>query len=359
MSKTYFVTGGTGLIGSYLIHTLLKEGHTVFALARTSYNKDANDRLRSAVEFWKNKQNDYNFRNLTIITGDVRAKQLSINKSDLKFLARNIESIYHCAALTKFTADWLSLKETNIVGTDNLLQLACRWKQTGPLKKVNYLSTAFVYGDYRLNFSEIDLDVGQSFSTQYQKSKFLAERKVYQYRSKGLWVDIFRPPAVSGESWSGKINTFEQSICQSLRTLALELCDAIPVAPKINVHIVPVDELSKALYVLDKYSLTKNLTFHPFHPAGFNWRRFITVASDFLKLKKVRFITRNEFYANASFAQKTLIQHNIDFIGNSSLNSKTTFKLLNKYNFAIKSFDQNMLLNLLSYMVKTNYLKIK
>ena len=68
---------------------------------------------------------------------------------------------------------------------------------------------------------------------------------------------------------------------------------------------------------------------------------------------------REKFYTNATFAQRTLIQHNIDFIGNSNLDSKMTYKLLKKHNFTIKNFNQKMLLNLLSYLVKTNYLKTK
>ena len=62
---TIFLTGATGLIGSYLLKILLNNGHKVFCLARTKKNKPAKQRVTDILKFWDEKVLSDNFNNLT------------------------------------------------------------------------------------------------------------------------------------------------------------------------------------------------------------------------------------------------------------------------------------------------------
>ena len=48
--KTIFLTGATGLLGSYLLKILIEKGHKVYALVRSKNNKSAEDRVLGLVQ---------------------------------------------------------------------------------------------------------------------------------------------------------------------------------------------------------------------------------------------------------------------------------------------------------------------
>ena len=156
--KTVFLTGATGLVGSYLLKILLQEGYKVYVLARGKDNKNARDRVTDVLEFWDK---------------DVLSK--TQNPPSPPFVKGGQGGFS---------------------------------EQKGKLKKVNHISTAYICGDYKGAFKEEDLDVGQKFNSTYEQSKFEAEKLVEKYRKGGLWIDVFRPPIIIGESNTGKILQF-------------------------------------------------------------------------------------------------------------------------------------------------------
>jgi len=71
------------------------------------------------------------------------------------------------------------------------------------LTKIHHISTAYVYGNYTGVFTENDLDVGQKLirPTRLQN---IAELMVNEFRGRGLWINVYRPSIVIGESSTGK-----------------------------------------------------------------------------------------------------------------------------------------------------------
>ena len=53
--KTIFLTGATGLVGSYLLNILLQKGDKVYVLARSKDNKNSRDRVMDILKFWDRK----------------------------------------------------------------------------------------------------------------------------------------------------------------------------------------------------------------------------------------------------------------------------------------------------------------
>lgn len=120
------ITGGAGFIGSHLAERLLAEGNHVHVIDNLSTG-----RLDNIASFKDNP----NFK-LTIDS--------VLNRDALKKLISKVDQVYHLAAAVgvKYIIEnpLLSLK-TNIVGTDNVLEFANRYKT-----KVLITSTSEIYG---------------------------------------------------------------------------------------------------------------------------------------------------------------------------------------------------------------------
>ncbi len=131
------ITGGAGFIGSHLAEQLLKEGHQVSIVDNLSTGK-----LENIETFKDNKNFHYTI-------GSV------LNRELLEKLMSGVNQVYHLAAAVgvKYIIEnpLLSLK-TNIVGTDNILELANKHKA-----KVLIASTSEIYGkSEQVPFAESD-----------------------------------------------------------------------------------------------------------------------------------------------------------------------------------------------------------
>ena len=85
----------------------------------------------------------------------------------------------------------------NVEGTKNVLEFLAG---ASGLKRLDYVSTAYVSGTAVGTYRETDLDVGQSFKNHYEETKFLAEVAV---KESGLPAAIYRPGIVVGRLADG------------------------------------------------------------------------------------------------------------------------------------------------------------
>lgn len=120
------LTGGAGFIGSHLAEKLLKDGHQVSVIDNLSTGKYSN-----IIHLVRKKNFSYTIDSI-------------LNREVMEKLIEKTDRIYHLAAAVgvKYIIDnpLLSLK-TNIVGTENVLEFANRYK-----KKVLIASTSEIYG---------------------------------------------------------------------------------------------------------------------------------------------------------------------------------------------------------------------
>ncbi len=120
------ITGGAGFIGSHLAERLLNDGHTVHVIDNLTTGKLEN------METFKDHPN------FKYTIGSI------LNRELLENLISKSDQVYHLAAAVgvKYIIEnpLLSLK-TNIVGTDNVLELSNKYKC-----KVLITSTSEVYG---------------------------------------------------------------------------------------------------------------------------------------------------------------------------------------------------------------------
>jgi thioester reductase-like protein len=356
--KIVFLTGATGLVGSYLLKLLLQEGHKVYVLARRKDNQAARTRVTEVLKFWDKNILSRKACNLVVLDGDITKRNLGLDKQRLDILKNKAEEIFHSAAVTQFNWPLEKIRKVNVEGTRNILELADKCREKGRLNKVNHISTAYVCGDYKGIFRENDLDVGQGFNTAYEQSKFEAEKLVEEYRKRGLWIDIFRPPLVIGESNTGKTSTFKQSVYQLLHMLSLGLFDYLP-GQGLSVNMVFVDDFCKSVYKISYNISSINKNYHTFNSGAIPFEIILDISSKYLNFQKPKLVSRSDFIKNKSTpAQKLLLQNNILIISNNvRLDSRMTNNVLKHYNFEFSNLNRDLFLNQLQYCTKNHFLR--
>ncbi|MBI4855244.1 MAG: GDP-mannose 4,6-dehydratase [Acetobacterium woodii] len=167
-NKNVFITGCTGLVGSWLTKLLLDEGANVVGLVR--------DRVPRSILWSASKEFDYIKDRLTVVNGNVEdyfILERAINEYE-------IEVIFHLAAQTIVgiaNRNPLSTLESNIRGTYNLLE-ACR-RNEKTIKAVVVASSDKAYGEQKdLPYNE---DTPLQGSHPYDVSKSCADLIAYAY----------------------------------------------------------------------------------------------------------------------------------------------------------------------------------
>ena len=204
-----FLTGGTGLVGSYILMTLMQEKKTVKALKRKS----------SSLETCKKIFNYYKlgklFSQINWCDGDI---------NDIPSLEENMNDcdvIIHAAALVSFQKSEVDkLKKINIEGTANIMNIALSYNY----KRCIYISSVSTLGrdlqDQEINedsYFQSDKNI-----SNYAYSKFYAEQEVWRASNEGLDVIILNPSIILGPgNWDKGSSKIFQRIFKGLRFYSL------------------------------------------------------------------------------------------------------------------------------------------
>lgn len=170
-----FLTGGTGLLGSHLVHELRSHGHEVVALHRAGAD----------TLFLEEMECD-------LVEGDIRDDAESLSS-----LMEGCSHIVHGAALVYADGSWPHIRAVNVDGTRNVLTAA----RLAGVGHAIHLSSVAVYGDVSGPIDEqtpttADLPAGDLYARSKREAEEVA-RGIEEKR--GLPVTILRPAAVYGE----------------------------------------------------------------------------------------------------------------------------------------------------------------
>jgi len=254
------LTGATGFLGTELLARYLQRGdRTVYALVRADDDDHAARRLRETLEGALGSAEPFAAR-VRALAGDMTKPGLGLDRAVARELARSVDEIVHGAAAVSFDLDLEQARAINVHGTRELLELAELVQRQGGLRRVTYISTAYVAGLHRGRFREDDLYVGQRFRNAYEQSKFESEQLVREYGVR-LPITVVRPSIIVGDSATGWTSSFNV-LYWPTRALARGSFPLLPARRRSPVDVVSVDYVADAIHALAALPGAAGNTYH-------------------------------------------------------------------------------------------------
>lgn len=226
------ITGGTGFIGQRLVRELQKLNHDLFLLVRPGGNRPP-------------------LENVQYVEGNVEDSDVIGALSPFKKILPEVDCLIHMAALYDLTASLPELYMRNVVGTQNVLNLA---KKIPNLKYLHYFSTYAVNPQLEGIVREEDLSKAEHpFPDEYLRTKNDAEHIVRTQLIEGVETIIHRPGVIVGESTTGVTDNlngpyyflnFVRNLKNSKLHKRLPLLP-LPLRNESLLPLLPVDVLAK------------------------------------------------------------------------------------------------------------------
>lgn len=189
------LTGATGFLGAHILDVLMKEeAGRVYCLVRGREKEDGEQRLKERLRYYFGDCYREEFgKKIIPVSADMETENFQ------EKLPRDIQTIIHSAASVKHYGSYEYFYRTNVRGTEQVVDFA---KSTGA--RLIHISTLSVSGNsmadefsgYRsereLEFDETSFFVKQPLDNVYIRSKFEAEKAVFDAMLAGVEARIVR-----------------------------------------------------------------------------------------------------------------------------------------------------------------------
>ena len=233
----YFVTGGTGFIGKYLIIELLerKGVGTIYVLVRSGSKKKFNVLKASLGDLGEK---------LVAVTGDITRPFCGVSPAQRKKLAGEVKHFFHLAAIYDLAADADSQYKANVEGTRHAVKLA----EALSAKCFHHMSSIAAAGMFPGIFREDMFEEAQGLEHPYFRTKHDSEGIVRNECS--IPWRAYRPGLVVGHSETGEMDKVDGPYyffkgIQKMRRMLPAWMPTLGIEGS-RINMVPVDYVAKA-----------------------------------------------------------------------------------------------------------------
>jgi thioester reductase-like protein len=266
--QALFITGASGFLGAFLLQELLQTTTAdIYCLVRAGDIADATHKIQANLERYGLWNGALPSRVMPVL-GDLAQPRLGLTEEAFQGLALKLDGIYHNGAFVNLVYPYNALRAANVLGTQELLRLACRGKVT-PL---HFISTIDVFQSphyFAMDriLENAELEDPDGLGKGYPQTKWVAEKLVMAARDRGLPVAIYRPGMLTGHSQTGAAQTGDL-LCRIIKGLI-----QMEVAPEMNawLNMIPVDYASRSIVHLSKQMGTFGQCFHVVNPVAVPW----------------------------------------------------------------------------------------
>lgn len=268
--ETVLITGGTGFLGSSLVRRLAGEDYRLILLVRNRSVLEGDGLEKLLSEEGDSIRTPSG--EIEVVEGDITLPDLGLDSKEFQKLACEVDTVFHCAALTDFR-NKDALMKANVVGTKHVLDFAT----TRRLKRYHHISSAYVVGK-GMSHGDLHKDNASStkgFNNAYEETKYIGESLVQKYTSLfRLPVTIYRPSIIIGSSRSGYTKCFKglYSFAKALYSISKYAYDKpfrIFGDREAVINLVPIDYVADSIVAIagDKKSIKKTfLITNPYPP---------------------------------------------------------------------------------------------
>lgn len=205
--KHVFLTGGTGLIGRFMLKELLlqKDHLIVHCLVRADNDALADERIKEAMieaDIWNEKFED----RIKVIRGDISKERFGLSHNVFEKLCEEIDAVYHLAADVALISPYEKLRAVNVRSMSSILELCLKNR----FKHLFFTSTLGLFPAYFFGFSkeysrhfisdrqQPDItEIKRKFPlnlTGYIWTKLVGEQAIRYAQSTSMPATIFRLP---------------------------------------------------------------------------------------------------------------------------------------------------------------------
>ncbi len=253
------LTGATGYIGSFLLERLLEATEAeVYCLIRARSAQEGLERIKKHLQVYRIWNDSFTTR-IRPVVGDLAKPLLGLSQSQFLELAATADTIYHSGAIVNFALPYATLKGPNVLGTQEVLRLACQSKP----KVVHYISTVDTLIATHVSRPYLEVDPPRRPTVTpdgYMLSKWVSEILIVSARARGVPVCIYRLPWVLSHTRTGASPTNNMLLLELKGFLELGYLPDSGDSRAYNG--VPVDYAARAVIHLGKREDSLGKIFH-------------------------------------------------------------------------------------------------
>lgn len=272
------MTGFPGFLGSAMLPRVLarREGDQAVCLVQERWMGMAAERV-AEIE----TAHPHTAGRISLLEGDITIPGLGIDTADRARLS-DLREVWHLAAVYDLAVPESLARRVNVDGTEHVLEL-CRAQSD--FRRLQYVSTCYVSGNYAGEFPEDEVDLGQGFLNHYESTKFEAEVLVREAIKAGLPATIYRPGIVVGDSQTGETQKYDGPYMYATymsRLPGVALIPGVGDFDQVRAGLVPRDYVIAAMDVLSVMEKSKGCTYALTDPDPPTTGEVVRILADYL-----------------------------------------------------------------------------
>ena len=246
--SSVFVTGGTGFLGSYVVHELLtRSDRDVVLMVRGADDRARLKKVWTAMSWHQSAEEFLAYRpRIHIVGGDLHAAGLGLTAADRTHVLDEVDSILHIAAsLNRKSAK--ACFNTNLRGTLSVVKLGRELADRGQLERFSQVSTSAVAGirSHEVVTDDATVDWDRSDYDPYARTKKFAEHLAAELLPEVRRL-VLRPTTVMGDSRTER--TWQTDMTLAFASMAR--LPVVPIPPDHRLDFVPGDWVARCIATL-------------------------------------------------------------------------------------------------------------
>ena len=314
------------------------------------------------------------------VEGDITKDNLGLSNDDYIRLGNEITTVIHSAALVKHFGNYEEFENINVGGTKNLITFSkkfnCRLMHISTISVSgnNFAEGSFIENDFSedIDYDETKFYINQNLENLYVKSKFLAEKLVFEAINDGLQAYVLRMGNLTSRYSEGKFqqNHYENAFVNRIKSL-LQIGSIPEYMQEGYVEFTPIDCCADAIIDIANHYNPAFTVFHVFNEKHvqlldlYDMLRKIGIDVNIVSTEDFNTIINNLLEDDNSTeilsgiirdfnSEKKLI-----YQSNIKIKSDFTKQFLENIGFEWPYIDINYIRNYFKYLIDIGYLNVK